>query len=298
MNWRTFDLNLLVVFDGVMQDRSVTRAGRRLGMSQPALSHALNRLRDLVHDPLFVRTPNGMVPTPRAEQLAGPIRQALADMAGALAPEPFVPAQATRRFALAVNNYAAIVLVPPLVTAVAAAAPGVHLDVRPSGTLDVLDRVDVGELDLAIGGFDTVGERFGSMSLLEDRFVCVMRQGHPNARKPLSAAALRALSHVAISSTGDDIGFLDQALPAGPRRRIAVRVPYLSAAAVLAQSDLVATLCRRVAQALTHTAAVQVRALPFSSPIVRTALVWHRRFESSPAHRWLRDLIVSVARRL
>src|SRR5947208_1180240 len=117
VNWRAFDLNLLVVFDGLMQERSVTRAGKRLGMSQPALSHALNRLRFLLKDQLFIRTPKGMVPTPRAEQLAEPLRRALAAMEHALEPETFVPAKATRRFPIAVSNYAAIVIGPPLVAA-------------------------------------------------------------------------------------------------------------------------------------------------------------------------------------
>src|SRR5438132_10877511 len=142
MNWRAFDLNLLVVFDGLLREGSVTRAGKRLGMSQPALSHALNRLRYLVKDQLFIRTPTGMVPTPRAEQLALPLRHALAEMQRALEPETFVAAQANRRFSIAINNYAAIVLAAPLVAAVAAAAPLVQLDLRPSGTLGVFDHLD------------------------------------------------------------------------------------------------------------------------------------------------------------
>lgn len=122
MNWRTFDLNLLVVFDGLVREGSVTRAGKKLGMSQPALSHALNRLRYLLKDQLFIRTPKGMMPTPRAEQLALPLRRALPQMEQALEPETFVPALANRRFAIAVNNYAAIVVAAPLVAAVSAAA--------------------------------------------------------------------------------------------------------------------------------------------------------------------------------
>src|SRR2546422_6828615 len=128
MNWRAFDLNLLVVFDGLFREGSVTRAGRRLGMSQPALSHALNRLRDLLKDQLFIRTPKGMVPTPRAQQLALPLRHALAQMEQALEPETFVAAQANRRFSIAINHYAAIVVAAPLVAAVSAAAPVVQLD--------------------------------------------------------------------------------------------------------------------------------------------------------------------------
>jgi DNA-binding transcriptional LysR family regulator len=145
MNCRVFDLNLLVVFDGLMQERSVTRPGRRLGMSQPALSHALNRLRYLLKDQLFIRTSKGMAPTTRAEQLALPLRQALADMQRALEPETFVPAQASRRFSIAINNYAAIVIAPALVAAVGKAAPLVQLDLRPSGTLNLFDLLDNGE---------------------------------------------------------------------------------------------------------------------------------------------------------
>ncbi len=299
MNWRAFDLNLLVVFDGLMHERSVTRAGKRLGMSQPAMSHALNRLRYLLKDQLFIRTPKGMVPTPRAEQLALPLRHALAEMQRALEPETFVAAQANRRFAIATNNYAAIVMAAPLVAAVSAAAPLVQLDLRPSGTLDVFDHLDSGELDVVIGTFDAVGERFGSAALLEDRFVAVMRRGHPAGRGTLSAATLGALPHVAISSSGDDTGFIDRSLATrGARRRIVLRLPYLSAGAVLGQSDMVATLSRRVAEAMAQGSALQLRELPFTSPTLRTSMLWHRRLDGSAAHRWLRDLIASVSRRL
>jgi len=299
MNWRAFDLNLLIVFEALMQDGSVTRAGKRLGMSQPAMSHALNRLRYLLKDQLFIRTPKGMVPTPRAEQLALPLRHALAEMQRALEPETFVAAQANRRFAIATNNYAAIVMAAPLVAAVSAAAPLVQLDLRPSGTLDVFDHLDSGELDVVIGTFDAVGERFGSAALLEDRFVAVMRRGHPAGRGTLSAATLGALPHVAISSSGDDTGFIDRSLATrGARRRIVLRLPYLSAGAVLGQSDMVATLSRRVAEAMVQGSALQLRELPFTSPTVRTSMLWHRRLDGYPAHRWLRDLVASVSRRL
>src|SRR5229473_5771751 len=131
MNWGAFDLNLLIVFDAVMQERNVTRAGQKIGLSQPAMSHALNRLRYMLKDELFVRTPEGMVPTARAEQLAEPLRRALSDMQLALEPETFVPSEASRQFVIALNNYAAVVLASPLLTAVTAVAPGIRLDLRP-----------------------------------------------------------------------------------------------------------------------------------------------------------------------
>src|SRR6266404_101465 len=169
MNWGAFDLNLLIVFDAVMQERNVTRAGEKVGLSQPAMSHALNRLRHMLKDELFVRTPDGMVPTPRAELLAQPLRSALSEMQLALEPAVFDPAASDRRFLLALNNYAAVVLAPPLVAAVSAAAPTVRLDLRPSGTLDIIDRLDRGDLDLTVGSMASAGERFATTRLLEDR---------------------------------------------------------------------------------------------------------------------------------
>src|SRR6202521_1656307 len=147
MNWGAFDLNLLIVFDAVMQGRSVTRAGSRIGLSQPAMSHALNRLRHMLKDDLFVRTPEGMVPTPRAEILAQPLRNALSEMQLALEPAAFDPASSDRRFVLTLNNYAAVVIASPLVAAVSAAAPAVRLDIRPSGTIDIMDLLHSGALE-------------------------------------------------------------------------------------------------------------------------------------------------------
>src|ERR1700674_5854635 len=172
------DLNLLVVFDAIMRDRSVTRAGQRLGLSQPAMSHALTRLRHMLKDELFVRSPNGMVPTPRAEDLATPIRIALDGLQQSLEPVSFEPSKATATFRIAVDNYAAIVLVAPIAAHIAGIAPGVKLDFRPSGTLDVLERLDRSELHLAMGPYRAQGERFSLEKLLQDQSVVVFRKDH------------------------------------------------------------------------------------------------------------------------
>lgn len=298
MNWRAFDLNLLVLFDAVMQDRSVTRAGRRIGLSQPAMSHALNRLRDLLKDELFVRTPTGMRPTPRAEQLAALLRQALRELQQVLQPETFVPATADRRFSLAINNYAAVVVAPPLVTAVSTAAPSVQLDLRPSGTLDIIECLDRGDLDLAIGSLDSFGERFACTQLLEDEFVMVMRRRHPAGRGALSAKVLAGLTHLD-PPIGENTDFLDAWLSErGLTRRIALRAPYLSARAILSRSDLAATLSRRIAQEFVRTDRLQIHELPVKSPVVRTTMLWHRRLDNHPAHRWLRDRIIAATKNL
>ncbi len=299
MNWGAFDLNLLIVFDAVMQERSVTRAGSRIGLSQPAMSHALNRLRYMLKDELFVRAPDGMVPTPRAEMLAQPLRNALSEMQIALEPAAFDPGKSDRRFSVGVNNYAAVVLASPLVAAVSAAAPAVQLDLQPSGTLDIADHLDRGELALTLGSMVIPGERFAVLPLLEDPFVMVMRRGHPASQRKLSIAAFTSMPHLAISSTREDAGFVDRWLAErGVARRIAHEAPYLSAATILAQSDMVATLSRRVAQELVRNHPLQICDPPYDSPRVRTVMLWHRRLDREPAHRWLRDVILSVSKSL
>jgi DNA-binding transcriptional LysR family regulator len=299
MKLATFDLNLLVVFEAILRERSVTKAGDRLGLSQPAMSHALNRLRWLLKDQLFIRTPEGMVPTPRAEQLAHPIRRALSELQSALDPEEFIPAQAERHFALAVNNYAAVVLAGPTTAECAALAPNVRLSLRPSGTLNLPELLDRGELDIAIAAFDPPADRFASHVLVEDRYVAAMRRGHPVTQKKLNLKAFAALSHLVISSSGEDLSFVDAALAAaGCARSISLEAPYLSAGTILVQSDMVAVLGGQIAQEFRRAYAIELRDLPFESPPLRSIMLWHKRFNDQAAHRWLRELIVSVAAHL
>ena len=295
MNWRSIDLNLLVVFDAVMRERSVTRAGRLIGLSQPAMSHALNRLRHMLGDELFVRTPDGMAPTPRAESLAEPLRNALSEVQLALEPQAFDPRDSDRRFAIGLNNFAAVVIAPLLVSAACGQAPAVRFDMRPSGNLDIADCLDRGDIDLALGGQESPGERFGGELLLEDPFVLVMRRGHPAGRSEMTAEALAGLRYLEISSSGEDTGFLDRWLVArGLAREVVVRAPYLSARPILADSDLVTVFSRRVAQVFVRNFPLELHEPAFDSPMVRTIMVWHRRLDSHPAHRWLRDRVTSV----
>ena len=299
MNLRALDLNLLVVFDAVMTDRSVTKAAVRLNMAQPALSHALTRLRQALQDELFVRTPDGMAPTPKAESLAEGVREALDGLRTALdSAEPFDPTTADRQFAIAVNNHAAIVLAAPLATAAAAEAPGVVLDFRPSGTLDLADRLDRGMLDLAIGGTAAPGDRFADLRLFHDRFAVLMRRGHAAANAgALTLAVFAALPHLMITSSGERVDFVDEALAAaGLARRIALRAPLLATPAALLQSDMIAVVSERAAQEFARTAPLATVPLPLESPVLTTAMLWHRRVGAVPAHRWLRDLVLRVAR--
>jgi DNA-binding transcriptional LysR family regulator len=295
MNWRTIDLNLLVVFDAVLRTRSASRAASRLNMSQPAVSHALARLRETLRDDLFIRTPDGMAPTPFAERLAGPVRDSLDRLRVALeAGADFAPESAERRFVIALNNHAALVLGAPLAAAAMAHAPGISLDLRPSGTLDLMEHLDRGDLDLAIGAMPSPGERFRDQLLFEDNFVAVMRQGHPACIIGASTtlATLAELPHLILSSTGDGTEFVDAALAAeGLERRIALRAPLLTAASILAQSDMVAVMAARSARVFSRFTPLQILALPFPSPSIVTAMLWHRRFDDLAAHRWLRGIV-------
>jgi DNA-binding transcriptional LysR family regulator len=295
----TFDLNLLVVFEALLRERSVTKAGEELGLSQPATSHALNRLRWMLKDQLFIRTPDGMVPTPRAEQLAHTVRRALGELQSALDPEEFVPAQAERRFRIAVNNYAAVVLAGPITAECAVLAPNVRISLRPSGTLDVPDLLDRGELDLAIAAVDPPADRFASRVLIEDRYVAAMRRGHPAAQRKLDLKTFAALRHLVISSSGEDLRFVDAALAAaGLARNIALEAPYLSAGTILVQSDMAAVLGRQIAQEFRRAYAIDLLDLPFETPKLRGVMLWHKRFNDQAAHRWLREMITAVAAHL
>ena len=290
------DLNLLVVFDAVMRDRSVTRAVLRLGLSQPAMSHALTRLRHMLKDELFVRSPNGMMPTPRAQQLATPIRIALDGLQQSLEPEEFEPSKATTTFRIAVDNYAAIVLAAPIAARVARLAPGVRLDFRPSGTLDVFEQLDRSELHLAMGPSGVQGERFSRKRLLQDQFVVVHRKGHPVAKaREFSTEKLATLPQLEISSAQFGADFVDGS-PARskPAVKPAMRATFLSAAQILATSDLVSVLPLNVAKSMTRSHQLVYRRLSRSPKPIEAAMIWLRRLDNQPAHAWLRDIIGRV----
>jgi DNA-binding transcriptional LysR family regulator len=219
--------------------------------------------------------PRGMLPTPRAEQLALPVRAALDGLQHSLEPTQFIPSEATRSFRIAADNYSAIVLVGPLATQVTKLAPGVTLEVRPSGTLNVPDLLDRGELDLAIGPWRDRGERFSRLALLQDDFVVVLRKEHPAAGVPeLSAKQFAALPHLVISSVSYATDFVDQTLARRKlKRRIQLRAPFLSAVRILAASDMVSVLERRVAEELVRYRPLVIRSLPHASPTIESAMI-------------------------
>lgn len=299
MNWNAFDLNLLVVFEAIMQERNLTRAGRRLGMSQPTVSHALARLRHMLRDELFVRTPEGMRPTPRAERMLEPVRAALRELQVTLEADEFDPSTSSHEFTIAANNYAARAVIPALTHQVTKLAPSVVLDVRPIGLLDVLDQLDNGTVELALSALVEGGDRFKCVGLLEDEYAVLLSSDHPDAVAPkLSIERFSALPHISITSSGDDAHFIDDALAErGLARFVSMKVPLHSLVSVLVGSPALAVLPRRVAADLAAYCPLTIRALPFSSPRVTLTMIWHRRLDNHSAHRWLRSTLRSAIAR-
>jgi DNA-binding transcriptional LysR family regulator len=291
------DLNLLLIFDVVMQERSVTRAGDVLGLSQSAVSHALSRLRHMLKDELLVRSPSGMVPTPRAEHLAVPVREALERLRQSLEPETFDPATQQRTFSIGVNNYAEVVLVAPIYSAVAQLAPNVMLEFRQLGARTPADLLNGRDCELAIGSNLESAERYATRSLLEDGLVILMHKDHPAAALPeLPIEAFAQLGHLELTSVDHSNDFIEEVLAKHQlKRRIQLRASYASVDRVLAESDLV-TLCPRyIAKDLVRSRPLAYRELPFSSLPLRTSMIWPRQLSGQPSHRWLRSIIERVA---
>ncbi|HEY2050434.1 MAG TPA: LysR family transcriptional regulator [Caulobacteraceae bacterium] len=291
-----FDLNLLLVFEAVLRERSVTRAAERLSLSQPALSHALNRLRALLDDRLFVRGPAGMEPTPRAMQLAAVVQRTLDDLRNAVQPVSFDPAASQRTFRIAVNNYAAAVVAPALILACQMAAPGVRLSIRPSGALDLENALERGELDLAVSARAMDSSRINSHTVFMDDYVALTRRDHPGVTGPLSLQAFADLPRVTVSSSGDDTSFLDRALAAAClHQEVVADAPYLALVVLLANSDMVALLARGFAKAVASKSELLISDLRFPTPTVPCVLSWRRHLDDDPGHIWLRSMVADVA---
>jgi DNA-binding transcriptional LysR family regulator len=293
LNWNSFDLNLLVVFDAIIQEKTLTRAGLRLGMSQPAVSHALARLRHMLKDDLFVRTPDGMSPTPRADRMAGPVRGALRELQLTLEADEFDAPQTSRSFTVAVNNCAARAVIPVLVRRMAKLAPSVVLDVRPLGLMNVLDQLDCGEIELALTTLIDGGDRFKCVGLLDDEYAAIVSHDHPMAADlELSIEDFAALPHIDITSSGDDTHFVDDVLAEhGLTRIVVAKLPLHSLVSVLVGSRALAVVPRRVAADLLTVCPLAMLPLPFASPRVSLSMIWHRRLDNHPAHRWLRGTL-------
>ena len=275
----------------------MTRAAGRIGLSQPAMSHALSRLRDLFADDLFVRTPTGMEPTARAREIAPLVAAAIEHIEAALnLGIGFDPAKSAGIFTAGMAEYAEVALVGRLAAAFADQAPRATLRLTPLTGADAAEQLDRGAIDVAVAHLNTLPAHIESIVLLRDPFVVVARRGHPIAGQQLSLEAYAALNHILVSPRGNTSGALDRILvDFGLRRRIALLVAtYLALPVALAASDLVATVPSRTARQIAATAEIEIMPLPLDFSMTVT-MAWHRRAASEPAQAWFRALLIEAA---
>jgi DNA-binding transcriptional LysR family regulator len=299
----SLDLNLLLALDALLAERNVTRAAARVGVTQSAMSHALARLREMIGDPLLVRTKGEMVPTMRAEALAVPMRRAFREIETALAaPSPFNPKTATNRVTIATSDYAELVMLPQLVERLSREAPGIDVRVRQTEN-DMLNGLRGGSIDLAIlPTFPQVTEAgVFSRRLFDDELVCVMRKKHPLAKRKLTLARYVAASHVLIAPRGTEGGLIDDALARLKRkRRVAFMVPhFLIAPHLVTTTDLLLTMASRVARVLEEPLHLLIKPVPpeiHTAPSFTMACTWHERTHHDPALRWFRELLFDIAK--
>jgi DNA-binding transcriptional LysR family regulator len=312
------DLNLLRVFDAVFEEGGVTRAGVRLGVTQSAVSHALNRLRYILGDELFLRGPKGMQPTARAQAIGPQVRLAFEQLQSALAREDFDPAVSERQFTFSAAAYVCAVLTPSLASRLSADAPnvGLHFVERPG---DLAEQLDSGAVDFAIGVFDGAPQRFVCERLMGEDLVWVLRQDHPLADRLTRLEDLLEVPHVVISNRArgagayarslealvsrpgwEDADLVDTALAArGLRRRVGVTVSdTASAIAVVTRSDMIALSPRRMAQFAAESGRVRLIDPPYAAPEIEVQLLYRRDRLTDPATAWMRDQLLVLGRTL
>lgn len=296
MNLRSLDLNLLVALDALLTERHVTRAADRIGLSQPAMSNALGRLRQMFGDDLLVRTASGMQPTARAEAIHEPLRLILRQIERVLDGDPaFDPDRATVTFALRLSDLLAYQILPPLLAEIGRTAPKVSLDVfhlSPTQTVDALER---DEIHAAVSMSLEHSGSVRSQALFADRMVCAMRSDHPLAQGPITMDAFLDASHLKVSMSPTDRRFGDDMLrKTGRMRNVALNVPHwLLVPHVLRRTDLISVMPERFAIAIGREGLAQ-REVPFPSVAFEWCLYRHRRHEGSRALNWLCDRLRDV----
>jgi DNA-binding transcriptional LysR family regulator len=314
VHFSNLDLNLLRVFEALMEERSVTRAGERLGLTQSAVSHALNRLRSNLDDDLFVRTSEGMRPTPWALEAGPQVSRALQMMHRALAPSAFDPATSDRRFALGMSPYLSAVLAPGLVHRFRTLAPRAELVLRHQEK-SITEALDSGRVDIAIGAFGRSSDRFDRCVLFQEQLVWVMRKVHPLADQELTLERLAGEPHLIISATGSiadmDTVFLDNGLErrviwdddgaylgamsrAGRMQVTGMTAPdSITALAIAAETDILALAPMRMAQHFGPAFSLVIKPPPYEARPIDICALWRRDQGGHPAVGWLIDLLQS-----
>jgi DNA-binding transcriptional LysR family regulator len=293
-NLRRLDLNLLVTLDVLLSEHNVTRAAERLNFSQPSVSVHLAKLRDIFGDPLLLPGPRGMMPTPRADELREPLREALQALEQAVAPAtPFDPAEATHTWRVSASDYGESTIVLPSLQGLRSAAPGTRLAVVELAPSRIARQAEQGEIDLAFHTSEDAPHGMRRRTLFTERYVLVGRAGHPRLKRKPTVEQFCKLEHVVVSPDGGGFrGITDEALAwLGLSRRVVLSVPhFLFVRSVLASTDLVAMLPSRLVR---DASGLQLVGPPVDVAGYEMSMLWHERSHRDPAHQWLREHIAS-----
>ncbi len=301
MNLRSLDLNLLLVFDAIFTERSISKAAQKLNLSQPTVSNALARLREHMQDPLFERSPQGMLPTPRGKVLSKPIRQALDVLDRGLRGEAaFNFTDSSREFVIAVEDYGETIILPRLLEWLSKVAPHIRIRIRPEPSGQLKNALRDGEVDLALDYFVLREPGFHSKCVMTETLLSLSRRDHPLVGEKLSLDSYLAQFHVVLAPRTDAMPMIDLALSKrGLKRQIAVIVPhFLSMPVIVQSSDLICTLPRRMAHLYADHFNLKSYAVPLRIPRFPVYLIWHESAEADAGHLWFRNCLIDFCQRL
>ena len=302
VNLAAIDLNLLVALQALLQERSVTRAARTVGLSQPAMSRALGRLRDLFEDPILVRSGHEMVPTPRALAVIGPLEDSLEAVRKTLQPpESFDPRTSSRSFALGAIDTTQVAVLPRLLGHIEREAPGVEVMTRPlAPAAETFQQLAMGERDLAIGRFPDTPGGIKSELLYRDRMVCLVRDGHPRVRRKLTLKRYVAEAHLAaltVAPSETPFTIEDLLASQGLKRRVVCTVENLAVAPlVVSRTDLICTATEETISPFASGLGVRILDPPFAVPSLDLHVAWHERNQHDGGHIWLREALLGLFR--
>ncbi len=301
MNLRSFDLNLLLTFDAIYSERSISKAADKLSLSQPTVSNALARLRISLDDPLFVRSAQGMVPNAKAKALAEPVRQALLIIERGLGgDEGFNFSQSSREFSIAVEDYGEVVILPRFVDWLSVVAPQVKIRIRPEPSASLKAALMEGVVDLALDYYPVRNPDYVNKCVMTETLLTLSRRDHPLIGDKLSLESFLALGQVIIEPRPDAMPLIDAALAKrGLKRHVAVTVPhFMSMPLIVQSSDMIATMPRRMALLYADHFRVRAHAMPLRTPQLPVYLIWHKSAESDSGHQWFRNQLIDLCERL
>ena len=294
MNIRNFDMNLLFVFKTLFEERNVTRASKKIGITQPAMSNALNRLRYLVDDELFIRGPKGMRPTPRAVELSIPINGALNNLEFALSTINFNPETDEKLYRISISDDVAPLIIPNLVKFLKKKSPKSSLRIRSEQGSEAIKLLDSNDIDFAIGRFEVVPTRFGFIELFTENYVCMMNKKHNLAsEKKLSIDQYLSSKHLRVAPTGAPLAPIDRSLSVlNLEREIFVRIDLITMSPlILKNTDLLLTLPSKTAERIANNYDFVIAELPIELEKRKTKLLWHNELSNHPSFDWIKKQI-------